>query len=264
MYMKGETRQSIGAALALGLCLLLGLATAGYYVGEGAARLQSNNRTISVKGLVEKEVKADRAVWTLSLRYVSNDFKYAHTKIYEGREATISFLRRKEFKDEEIERQPTNTEIERQSTLTIDKVGREYGQLKATERFRYVVTTSVVVRTSDVDRVRTALGATEELLKSGVVLDGERKGNAANPRYIISSFSTIQPKLLTEATKNALAMAQQFASDAGVALGRIRSANHGMIQIFGPDGNDESDPYSPTSSITKKIRVVSTIEFDLQ
>ena len=264
MYITGETRQSIGAAIALGICLLLGLATAGYYIGEGAARLKSDKRTVSVKGLGEKEVKADRAEWTLSLRYVSNDFKHAHTKINAGREATVAFLRRKEFKDEEIERQPTTTQIERQSTLTIDKEGREYGQLQATERFRYVVTTSVVVKTSNVDRVRTALGATEELLKSGVVLDGERKGNTANPRYIISSFSTIQPQLLTEATKNAITKAQQFASDAGVALGRIRSANQGVIQIFGSDGNYESDPYNTTSSITKKIRVVSTFEFDLQ
>jgi hypothetical protein len=264
MYITGETRQSIGAAIALGICLLLGLAIAGHYVGEGAARLKSDNHTISVRGLVEKEVKADKAVWTLNLRYVSNDFEHAHTKINAEREATMAFLRRREFKDEEIERQPTTTEIERQSTLTIDKEGREYGQLQATERFRYVVTTSVVVKTSNVDRVKTALGATEELLKSGVVLDGERKGNAANPRYIISTFSTIQPQLLTEATKNALTTAQQFASDAGVALGRIRSANQGMIQVFGSDGNDESGPYSSTSSITKKIRVVSTFEFDLK
>ena len=253
--MIGENRQSTVASIVLGICLLIGLATAGYFVGKGAARFKSDIRTVSVKGLVEKEVKADKAVWTLSLRYASNDLKNAHTKISADREATIAFLRRKGFKDEEIERQPTRT---------IDKAAREYGQQQASERIRYVVTTSVVVKTSNVDQVRTALGATEELLKSGVVLDGEREGNTANPRYIISSFHTIRPQLLAEATKNARTTAQQFASDSGATVGRIRSANQGMIQIFGSDGNDESGPYSPTSTVIKKIRVVSTFEFDLQ
>jgi hypothetical protein len=69
---------------------------------------------------------------------------------------------------------------------------------------------------------------------------------------------------LAEATKNARLTARQFASDSGVSVGRIRSANQGNIQIFGTDGNDESAPYSPTSTPVKKIRVVSTFEFELQ
>lgn len=254
MGMNGENRQITIALIGLSLCLLIGLATAGYFVGKGAARFKSDMRTVSVKGLVEKEVKADQSIWTLSLRSASNDLKEAHAKITADREATITFLKKKGFKDEEIERQPTRT---------IDKAAREYGQQQVSERIRYVVTTSVVVKTSNVDQVRTALGSTEELLKSGVVLDGEREGNTANPRYIISSFNTIRPQLLAEATKNARATAQQFASDSGATVGRIRSANQGMIQIFGTDGNDESGAYSPTSTIMKKIRVVSTFEFDL-
>ena len=70
--------------------------------------------------------------------------------------------------------------------------------------------------------------------------------------------------LLAEATRNARATAQQFASDAGARVGRIRSANQGMIQIFGSDGFDESGAFSPTSAPVKKIRVVSTFEFELE
>jgi uncharacterized protein len=255
MGMNSDNRQLTVAVIALGVCLLIGLTTAGYFIGKGAARFKSDSRTVSVKGLVEKEVKADKAIWNLSLRYASNNLKDAHTKISADREATIAFIRSKGFKDEEIERQPTQT---------IDKAARDYGQQQASDRIRYVVATSVIVKTNNVDQVRAALGATEELLKSGVILDGEREGGVANPRYIISSFNTIRPQLLAEATKNARATAQQFASDSGATVGRIRSANQGMIQIFGSDGNDESGPYSPTSTIIKKIRVVSTFEFDLQ
>ena len=71
-------------------------------------------------------------------------------------------------------------------------------------------------------------------------------------------------QLLAEATKNARLTASQFASDSGATVGRICSANQGMIQIFGSDGNDESAPYSPTSTPVKKIRVVSTFAFELK
>jgi hypothetical protein len=262
MYITCETRRSIVAATVLGICLIMGLAIAGYFIGEGVARFKSNSRTIAVKGVAEKEIKADRALWTLSLRYLSNDFKDAHAKINANREATITFLRRKEFKDEEIERQPTTTEIARLTTQNYDIENNEYRQMQTHERFRYVVTTSVIVKTSNVDRVRTALGATEELLKCGIVLDGHRKGNSENPRYIISSYSSIQPQLFAEATRNAFKTAQQLAADAGVLLGPIRSATQGLIQILGSDVNDESGPLG--SSITKKVRLVNTFEFYLQ
>ena len=96
------------------------------------------------------------------------------------------------------------------------------------------------------------------------MLDGDREGAVANPRYVVSKFNELRPQLLAEATKNARATAQQFAADAGARIGKIRSANQGMIQIFGDDGNDESGPFSPTSTLIKRIRVVSTFEFDLQ
>jgi len=253
--MSSDNQPTLLPAIILGTCLLVGLTAGGYFIGKGAARFKSDTRIVTVKGLVEKEVKADQAVWTLGLRRASDNLKDAHEKITADREVTLAFLRKQGFKDEEIERHPTRT---------LDKLAREYTQPQGSDRFRYVVTTAIVVKTPNVDLVRTALGSTEELLKSGVVLDGEHEGGAANPRYIVSKFNDLRPQLLAEATKNARATAQQFASDAGAMVGNIRSANQGMIQIFGIDGNDESGPFSPTSTPVKKIRVVSTFEFDLK
>ena len=255
MASSNENRHLFLSLMILGVCLLLGLAVGGYFIGKGATRFKSDTRTVTVKGLVEKEVKADQAVWTLRFRRASDDLKDAHTKISADRETAISFLLKQGFKDEEISRQPTQT---------IDKLAREYGQPQAGERFRYIVSNSLLVKTINVDLVTNALGATEELLKSGIVLDGGFEGGTANPRYIISTFNTLRPQLLAEATKNARSTAQQFASDSGAQVGKIRSANQGIIQIFGTDGNDESAPYSQTSTPTKKIRVVSTFEFELK
>lgn len=250
-----ENRQMVLPAVILGICLIVGLAVGGYYIGKGGARFKSETRTVTVKGLVEKEVKADQAVWMLRFRRASDDLKDAHAKISSDREAAVAFLHKQGFKDEEIGRQPTRT---------IDKLAREYVQPQATERFRYVVTSSLLVTTTNVDLVAKALGATEELLKFGIVLDGEQEGGTANPRYVISTFNALRPQLLADATKNARVTAQQFASDSGAQVGKIRSANQGIIQIFGTDGNDESAPYSRTSTPSKKIRVVSTFEFELK
>ena len=245
--------RTTGQAVVLGLCLLVGLAAAGYLVGRGIARFKSDNRTVTVKGLVEREVKADQAVWTLSLKRASDDLADAHAKISADRETVLAFLKNHGFKDEEVARQPT---------LTVDNFARDFGQSKYAG-LRYVVTTALVVKTGNVELVRTTLGLTDELLGSGVVLDGQREG-PANPRYVLSGFNDLRPQLLAEATKNARTIAEQFASDSGAKVGKIHSANQGTIQIFGSDGNDESGPYNPTSTLVKKIRVVSTFEFDLR
>ncbi len=249
-----EGRSGVLPAVIVGLCLLVGLSVGGYFVGRGATRFRSDSRVVTVKGLVEREVKSDQAVWTLGLRRASETLQDAHARISADRDAAVAFLKKQGFPDEEIERQPTRT---------VDKLARDYGQPQPSDRFRYVVTSAVVVRTPRVDLVRTALGMTEDLLKAGVVLDGEREG-AANPRYIVSRFNDLRPQLLADATRNARTTAQQFAADSGARVGRIRSANQGSIQIFGLDGGDESAPFSPTSTPVKRIRVVSTFEFELQ
>jgi hypothetical protein len=243
----------IVAALIVGVCILLGVSSAGYFIGKGGTRFKSESRTVTVKGLVEQIVKADQSVWVLRFRRAGSDIGDIHSKISADRDAVVAFLKEQGFTDEEISRQPIHT---------IDKWAREYDQSQ-TERYRYLVTGSVVVTTANVDQVAKVLGETERLLKSGVVLDGQYEGSA-NPRYTITKFNELRPQLLAEATKNARLTARQFASDSGVSVGRIRSANQGNIQIFGTDGNDESAPYSPTSTPVKKIRVVSTFEFELQ
>jgi hypothetical protein len=250
-----ENRSMTAPAVIVGVCLLAGLALGGYFIGLGGSRFKSDIRTVTVKGLVEKEVKTDQAIWTLRLRRASEDLKDAHARIVSDRDATVAFLKNQGFKDEEISRQPTRT---------IDKLAREYGQSQGTEPMRYLVTAALVVTTLNVDLVTKAVGATEELLKAGVILDGQQDGGPANPRYTITTFNALRPQLLADATKNARATAQQFAADSGAQVGRIHSANQGAIQIFGSDGNDESAPYSPTSTPMKKIRVVSTFEFELR
>ena len=243
----------VAAAVVIGLCLAVGLSAGGWLIGTGMARFKSDLRRVTVKGLVEREVGADQAVWALSFRRASDALPDAHAKISADREAVLAFLRKRGFVDTELESRPTRT---------LDKFARDYGESQNV-RLRYVVDSAVLVKTANVDLVKASAGATEQLLKEGVALDAPPEGRA-NPRYTFSRFNEMRPQLLADATKNARAIAQQFAADSGATVGRIYSANQGNIQIFGSDGNDESAPYSPTSTPAKKIRVVSTFEFELK
>ncbi len=246
----------IGRACALvaGLGIAAGMAGAGWLAARGMERFQVEVRSVTVKGLVERQVESDFATWSLSFRRASDSLADAHAKLSADRDAVTGFLRRAGFEDAEMESQPTRT---------VDRLAQDFGGGQA-PRLRYVAISSVMVKTPRVALVRAATGRTADLLKGGVVLDGtEADHGHANPRYSFLKFNDLRPQLLAEATRNARATASQFAGDAGASVGRIRSAHQGNIQIFGSDGNDESGGYSATSTPSKKIRVVSTFEFEL-
>jgi len=250
-----EAMERIGAAtiVAAGLLVAAGLAGGGFLVGKGITGFKSDVRTVTVKGLVEREVRADEATWRLSFRRAGNALPELYAAIQADRAAVVAFLHARGFTDAELEIQPTRA---------ADKLAQDYTEGREA-KLRYVLSTGVVVRTRNVDAVHAALGATDALVKAGVLVDTGENG-IANPRYAVSRFNELRPRLLAEATRNARATATQFASDSGAVVGRIVSANQGNIQIFGTDGHDESAPYAPTSTPGKKIRVVSTFEFALR
>src|SRR5678810_959633 len=99
-----EGRSGVLGAAIVGLCLLVGLSVAGYFVGRGATRFRSDTRVVTVKGLVEREVKSDQAVWTLGLRRASETLQDAHARISTDRAAAVAFLAKEGFPDAEIER----------------------------------------------------------------------------------------------------------------------------------------------------------------
>jgi len=245
-------RRGLGWVVIVGLCIVVGLAAGGFLIGTGMRSFKADVRSVTVKGLVERDVTADEAVWTLAFRRAGDSLPEVHARISADREAVLAFLRSRGFTEAEIEVRPAHT---------VDKLAQDFAG--PAPRLRYVVGNAVVVKTRRIDAIPSSLGATGELLKQGVVLDGATEGRA-NPRYALTKFNDLRPQLLADATKNARAIATQFAADSGATVGGIRSANQGTIQIFGSDGNDESGPWSPTSTPSKKIRVVSTFEFELR
>ena len=238
------------SSLILSISLLVGLYLAGQQIGQGTARFRADNRSLTVKGLAEQEVKADLATWNIAFRRAGNDYPQLQAEIKADKEAVQAFLTKQGFSAAEVQAQPTRT---------VDKLTNEYGNNQGEDKARYILTGKYTVKSKNVDGVAAAVGHLDELQAGGILLDSD---GGANPSYALTNFNAqLRPQLLDQATVNAKATAEQMAKKLGVKVGKLRSANQGVIQIFGADQENE---YGGEGAMQKKLRVVSTFEFDLK
>ena len=229
------------------LILAAGIGFAGMQVAKGIERFRMAERTITVKGLAERDVKSDFAVWTLAFRRAENEFGRVQQALTADRERVLAFLREQGFTDDEIEARPLQVQ---------DLLAREYGSERVALRFNGQG--QVVVKSARVDLVAAASNRVAPLIEAGIQLGGD--GGEGAPRYQLRGFNDIKPLLLEEATLSARDQARKFAADAGATLGPVKSANQGAIRILDDDGSD----LDSSRTIGKRLRVVSTFEFSLQ
>ncbi len=226
----------------------LGIAVAGFAVSHGLERFRMSDRSVTVKGLAEKEVQSDFAVWTLSFRRAGSDFGGVQQALSADREKVTAFLKARGFTDAEVEARPLQVQ---------DLFAREYAQ--GNQPLRFNGTGQVLVKSARVAEVEGAARAVDPLIQAGVQLGGEGEGQSG-PRYQLRGFNDIKAPLLAEATRNAREQADKFAAEAGAQLGPLKNANQGVIRITGDDGND----FDNGSSRLKRLRVVSTFEYELK
>jgi hypothetical protein len=247
---------SFPAAVILGLLVGAGAALGGFFVGQGFYQGRRAERYVSVKGLAEREVKADLAVWTLNFTATGADISAVSTSSEHDRDLVRAFIAKSGFTDREIE--PLPTRINDQFAFTTVT-----GPSNVEAARRYVITAGFEIRTSKIDAVREASQMTGELIRQGVVLDGRPiESGAANPAYLFTRLSDIRPAMLVQATKSARALAQQFAADSNSHLGGIRRATEGVFQVMSRDG-ETSNPAEERAAIEKKLRLVTTIDYYL-
>src|ERR1700720_164105 len=97
---------SIASALLLGALIGAGFATGGYFVGQGFYRARAE-RYVTVKGLVERDVKADLALWAISYTAAGPDLNSANDKLEQDQTAVLAFAQAHGFSTDEIAIQPT-------------------------------------------------------------------------------------------------------------------------------------------------------------
>ncbi|MGH7913791.1 MAG: SIMPL domain-containing protein [Candidatus Binataceae bacterium] len=245
---------SFPAAVILGLLVGAGAALGGYFVGQGFYQGRRAERYISVKGLAERDVKADLAVWILSFSTTGADISAVSTASERDGDLVHAFITRSGFTDREIEPLPTRVN---------DQFATLMGPPNVEAARRYVITAGFEIRTTKVDAVRATSQMTGDLIRQGVVLDGRLiESGVPNPAYLFTRLGDFRPAMLAQATKSARALAQRFAADSNSHLGAIRRASQGVFQVMSRNG-DGRNPTDERASIEKKLRLVSTIDYYL-
>ena len=233
------------------LLIATGLGTAGWLVGRGFAAGREADRFVTVKGISEREVNADLALWPLRLTASSDDLGKAYAQLQSSLAKVREFL-----EHEGIDL----GESEVQSFSVSDAKAREYGGSNVGQD-RFVIQQTLVVRSREPAKIQAASGKISELVGAGVVLSSGNQYGAGGPIFIFSGLSELKPAMIAEATSRAREAAAQFAKDSGSALGGIRRANQGLFEILPRDpipGANES------SQLRKTIRVVSTVDYLLE
>ena len=236
------TENSKVSAAVLGVFIFLGLATLGYLLGNAAIKFKEYERTVTVKGLSEREYEADIVIWPIQFTQASNNLEELYGSIERSTEKIRAFLEENGISPEEITFSTPSI---------IDKSAQQYGN-QAKAEFRYTAVQTVTVYSKSIKSVRSVMGILSELGKQGIVFSG---GNyQSTTEYLFTRLNEAKPDMVEEATRKAREVAEKFASDSSSILGKIRKASQGQFSI---NARDKNNPH------IKKVRVVSTVEYYL-
>ena len=218
------------------------IAFLGMCIKAGIDDFADKDRNVTVKGLAEKEVEADKVTWPIPTKELGNDLPELYSRINATTQKVKTFLKQHGLKDEEIS---VNAPV------VIDIKADQYNNnLRA---FRYNITSTITVTSRNVKLVRNIMARQGELLKQGVaVVDG---GYENRTTYEFVSFQQMKPQMMQEAIKNAETTAEQFAKNSKSSLDKIMHADQGQFSI---DDRDQNTPY------IKKVRVVTTVTYSLK
>jgi len=219
--------------------LSLGLVAGGYLLGDGLTRMKLAERSVTVRGLAERDVMADLATWTISYSATATDMASAQASVDRDTASIRAFFAGLGFPEDAV--QPTGANV---SSYTTDGITR------------FTVRQRMTLRTTDIDRAQRAVREQSDLVRRGVQLE---EGSAM--AYTFTRLNDIKPEMVAEATRDARAAAEQFAQDSGAGVGGIRQATQGYFEIYARDG--DGGGWGVADTPFKKVRVVTTVDFYL-
>jgi hypothetical protein len=226
--------------LVTGLAIMTGLIVMGMFIMKGLRSIADRDQYVTVKGLAEREVLADKVVWPLPFKCVSNDMQELYNEIEKNNSIVVEFLK---------EGGITEDEIIISAPAVTDRLAQSH--VPDNIKFRYQAEAVITVTSSQVEKVIDLMKKQINLMKQGIIISNEYNYNIS---FEYTSLNDIKPEMVEEATRNARAVAQKFAEDSGSDLGKIRQATQGQFSI----SSDETTPQ------IKNIRVVTTVKYALE
>jgi len=217
----------------------LGLIVGGYLLGDGLLRAKEADRSVTVRGLAERDVVANLATWTISYSATSPSLTQAQAKMRSDTQAIRDFFSELGFPQDAL--QPTGANV---SSYTNEGITQ------------FTVRQRMALRSDDIERAQKAVAQQFDLVNRGVFLE-----EGSSMAYSFTRLNDIKPEMVAEATRDARASAEQFAQDSGAGVGEIKNATQGYFSIEARDG--DSGGWGVSDTPYKKVRVVTTVNFAL-
>ena len=228
----------MGKHIAIGEAVLL----AAIILSVGMSHIIKQDRTVTVRGLAEREVPADLAVWPLTFSTGSNSLSTLMTEVSAKTKKVESYLKEHGLEPSDYTVQAANIN----DTTTNMYISRD-------ERsFSYIAKQTILVRSPKVELVKAALEDSLKLAGEGIAVAQEYDSKIS---YEFTGLNEIKPEMIAEATQNARAAAEQFARDSKSRVGKIKTATQGLFTI---------DDAAVGLEERKNVRVVTTIEYSLK
>jgi len=231
--------------------IAIALVATGWLVGRGVSSIRTADRYVTVKGVAERTVRADLALWPIQIASSDDDLVRAQARIDENVRKVTKFL---------LANGVDTTEVELQGLRVTDAFANPY-QPQGRPGARYVVKQTMMVRTEEPLKVQAASQKVGELVGAGVVLSSGEEWGPGGPTYVFKRLNALKPAMIAEATAEARKGAEQFAKDSRSRLGGIRHASQGVFVIL---PRDEAPGIQEPSQMEKTVRVVTTVDYMLR
>lgn len=222
------------------LILAAGVALSGFFVYLGISDFSNKDRYVTVRGLSERQVLADKATWSLSSSLSGNDVESLYVRLEPRMQQVIEFLKSKGVTEEEIFRQ---------APTVYDRSDMYDWEKKRAYMDQYEVSGHLTIVSTDVEKIRNLYLNQLDLMQAGVTIETYN-----SPSCEYTGLNDLKPEMVEEATRNARIVGDKFAADAKCTLGSIRSARQGQFEVY----SDEILPH------LRNVRVVTTIEYYLK
>ncbi len=225
-----------------GLLVALGLLALGLCLRSGIVSYGERDRVVTVRGLCEREVEANKVTWPIVTQDMGNDLVTLYTRTQSVNAKILEFLKSNGVTDDEISVNSPNVS---------DNEAQSYDPSRV--KNRYSLTNVIVVTSSNVKKIRELINRQTELLREGIAIIAESYQYPT--KYEYTGLNDIKPSMIAEATENARQAASKFSEDSGSRVGKIKTATQGQFSI---DDRDQFTPY------IKTVRVVTYITYYLQ
>ncbi|MBO4752798.1 MAG: SIMPL domain-containing protein [Bacteroidales bacterium] len=233
-----ENQVTSKKSIIIGISLVVAAFVLGLMMIFTVKTLKSFDDTVSVRGLCEREVPADRVAYRISYSEKANTLSEARSLIDHHSKAIIAKLKEAGIEDSEIFIGNPSMDDRYSWSNDISRI-----------TYRYNAGQSINVYTSKMDVVTKLQNTLEaDMLKEDILVNGYAD-------YQFLGLNEIKPDMIAESLVKARESAEEFAKNSHSKIGKMRTASQGYFEV---NDLDETTPQM------KKVRVVTTVEYYLK